>query len=330
MSKYFEFKSAWETMKRDKLISCSAVEFYNMMTQKTLELAVEENAIRIDENDRLDNGLPKIKVLDQRNNCTPAFNRAMEECAWYKCGAPYYKVDNAAIELFRNIKIDIPFKYVKLPFDCFAIRFEEDNPLSIDAKHKIQTSLVSRSVDQSRRKCLDFWADVGEKDVMSGMPDLPVLNYLHILGEDEEIVQEQLLQASANGGDSDINKAGLEGVLVRIAISICFLATSSDKMIRPDVLGKDFAAWSEAERKHDTQRLEVIRERAKRKGKLGYFVDGAREFIHTREEEREYATGTGRELSHRHMRSAHFRIHHGDTVSFVRQHPVRPDLPSKV
>lgn len=272
-----------------------------------------------------------------RTNNLSQCNQALTEYVWLESGTPYFKVDDAACSLFRKINIDVPFKYVQTPLPVFAIRFTETCP--IHTKFGPVKSMLM--IDLSKRNAAVFQTGVKEDDQLSNIGIFalfidcgelhpvykgPYMNYIAMHRCDEITVQQALEDLPVKKDGSTIQEAGVERDLVSIAVSVCFLATSSDKMIKPDVLGKDLAAYLEAERKGDQDRIKIITARAHRKGKLGYIVDGEREVV-KRSQNIYEGEPTGRELSYRHVRSAHFRRLHSGLVTFVRQCIVREDLP---
>ena len=64
----------------------------------------------------------------------------------------------------------------------------------------------------------------------------------------------------------------LQARCLRLVVSVCFLATGGDRLVEPDVLSKDLAAYIEAQRRDDRQRVQQIVERAARRGKKGWHV----------------------------------------------------------
>lgn len=257
----------------------------------------------------------------------PEWNRLQGEQRFHELDRPYYKVDNAAIAMFRKIKIDIPFKYLKLPYDSFAIHFEEDNPFHAGKWHMKSMLVCSQETFKGNGEMgFQLWCDLGEREYI--YPHPPVLNYISLLMHEEEPINKWIDNMPMRYTGSDLHDAKIETDILRLAVSICFLATSSDKMIRPDVLSKDLSRWLEAVRRKDEERQSVIEQRAKRRGKFGYVVSGERSYLH-QHSSRDDGDGTGRELSHSHQRSCHFRHYQTGLVKLVRQHTVRPDLPAR-
>jgi hypothetical protein len=255
----------------------------------------------------------------------PEWNRLQGEKLFHELGKPYYKVDNAAVAMFRKVNIDVPFRYLKVPYGAFAIHFEEDNPFHCGKWH-MQSMLVCSQETFEHQMALQLWCDLGEKDIISPHP--PVLNYISLLMHEEEFISKHIEDMPLRYTGSDLHDAGIEGDILRIAVSICFLATGGDKLIRPDVLSKDLASWLEAVRRNDAERQTTIEQRAKRRGKFGYVVSGERSYLHPRSSSHD-GDGTGRELSHQHQRGCHFRYYKTGLVKLIRQHTVRPDLPAR-
>jgi hypothetical protein len=271
----------------------------------------------------------KSSTIVGRDRLDADSNHYSVEESWYRCMKPYFKVDNAAIDLFKKVSIDIPFKHLKFPFESFLMIFQEDCPLV--TKHgPIRGSLVHMTeakMSTDGKRHLNLWLDLGETHKGFAGHD-----YIHLPAGDDEIIAKQIrcLPPPPDSMKSDISEE-TERYLVAIAVSICFLATSSDKIIRPEVLSKDLAKYMEAERKGNSDAMKVISERAVRRGKLGFVVDGEREYFRSNREvigEDDGESLPRGQLSHRHVRSAHFRRIKGDVVVFVRQCIVRPDLPA--
>ncbi len=124
----------------------------------------------------------------------------------------------------------------------------------------------------------------------------------------------------------------LQARCLRLVVSVCFLATGGDRLVEPDVLSKDLAAYIEAQRRGNQERIDHIASRAVRRGKKGWHVGQQERF-------RPLASaachgddggdGTRGPLSHQHQRRAHFRLLPTQKVTFVRQTTVRPDLPPR-
>lgn len=259
-------------------------------------------------------------------------NRMIGEGLWYDNGCPYYKVFPGVIGLLSNVGINIPIEYLKLPFTSFLIRLpKEDNPFPVFDR-QIRSIMVMEgkpvfepdNLHRVERQIILFM-DCGELDPVGA----PVLCYHNMDGSPGKTIDE-IAFALPNSARSptDLTHEQTEQIL-RIAVSVAFLATGSDKLISPDVLSKDLSDWLEAVRKRDEERRGVIEQRAVRRGKKGWNVGvGERHFLRPRQPSHD-GDGTGRELSYQHQRSCHFRTLPSEKVIFIRQMTIRADLPTK-
>lgn len=242
-------------------------------------------------------------------------NRVVAEWDWYDNGCPYFKIYPAVVPMLSAVHIDIPSEYLKLPFSTFCVRLAGED-LAFAPGRYIKSFLMTEAIiDGSRRVYL--WTDTNEYE-----NGCPVITYNQLVCDPGISIEDSIgiLPRREMDMPDEFNRS-----LVKLAVSICFLATGSDRLLSPDVLSKDLAAWLEASRRGDAERLRVIEQRAARRGKLGWNV-GARELVHARHPAGE--PGNGHELSYQHQRRAHFRLLK-DRVTFIRQATVRPDLPPR-
>lgn len=247
-------------------------------------------------------------------------NRSVCEWDWHTNGKPYYRIFPAVLDMLMNVGIDLPTSVLKLPFDVFCIRLPEEPRIWADESQNfyIRAFLVAEKVVDGRRSVY-LWIDTNENDQFG----CPIITYSQ-LAMSSLTIEEAIdaLPKLPTDLPDELNHR-----LVRLAVSVCFLSTGSDRLISPDVLSKDLSAWLEAIRKSDGERAKVIEERAKRRGKIGWNV-GARELVHSRALKGS-ENGLGHGLSHQHQRSAHFRLLPNGRITFIRQATVRPDLPPK-
>jgi hypothetical protein len=175
----------------------------------------------------------------------------------------------------------------------------------------------------SHERRVYLWLDVGER----AMGDSPVLTYCQL-----ECVPGIQIEEAFNRLPMEPDIPGvcvpreLQARCLRLVVSVCFLATGGDRLVEPDVLSKDLAAYMEAQRHDDRQRVQQIVERAARRGKKGWHVGQHERFIgHAA---RSHGDGDGHGSLHfQHQRRAHFRLLPSQKVTFIRQATVRPDLP---
>ena len=186
-------------------------------------------------------------------------------------GSPYFKVYPAMIPLLSGVGIEVPVDYLRLPFCAFAVRLPaEGNPLVIDDQYYVRSILAcdGQPVDTQERRVY-LWIDVGER----AMGNSPVLTYCQL-----ECVPGIQIEEAFNRLPQEPDIPGvcvpreLQARCLRLVVSVCFLATGGDRLVEPDVLGKDLAAYIEAQRRDDRQRVEQIVQRAVRRGKKGWHV----------------------------------------------------------
>jgi len=256
-------------------------------------------------------------------------NRTVCEWDWIKLGSPYFKIWPSMIPLLSNVNIEVPVDYLRLPFKAFVVRLPtEDNPLTIDEQHLVRAILVSEgqpSGDDSRRVFL--WIDVGER----GFEESPILTYCQLDCVPGIQIEEAFYRLPIEENIPGVQvPRELQARCLRLVVSVCFLATGGDRLVEPEVLSKDLAAYMEAQKRGDQERIAQMAAKAVRRGKKGWHVGQQERFrplascaVHYDEGE----GGTRGPLSHQHQRRAHFRLLPTQKVTFVRQTTVRPDLP---
>jgi hypothetical protein len=308
MPQHFTFHSLYQLMGQDM----SYPHFYGGLQETALQLA-------------------KRQRMSEQAAYTE-INRAVAEAAWHACGKPYYRLTNEVIELFRHVALDIPARYIVFPYPAFTLHLPCDNPLRGCHGRQVRSVLVAESLNDRGQRTAYLWCDLGEQETIP--PHLPVLNYIHMPLSPEQPIGEAigaLPEDSETGSDLTIND--LDQQLVRLAVTVSFLATGSDRLIRPDVLSKDLQSWLTAVRDQNTQQQQMIVERAARRKGRGFVVDleHERQFLRsspvTHDDADEAAPKYS--LTHSHLRAAHFRhLPRSDRVIFIRPTIVRPDLPT--
>jgi hypothetical protein len=252
-------------------------------------------------------------------------SRYESEIAWLKNGRPYFKIWPNIIPLLTNIGIDVPISHLRVPFSAFVLRLPiNENPLAADHDHPVRSVLVLQGQLPSGVRAIVLWVDVGENIRDGGHCDL---SYFRLECHPDRTIEESLNPKSVEVPGLDLQD-DLRDKLLRLAVSVCFLATGSDRVIEPDVLSKDFATYIEAHRKADSEKVRTIEARAVRRGKLGWNV-GHRERIRplTSRQGKGEQSESHAALAHQHQRRAHFRVLSTGKVTFIRQATVRPDLP---
>ena len=180
-------------------------------------------------------------------------NRSMCEWDWLAAESPYFKVYPTMIPLLSGVGIEVPVDYLRLPFQALVIRLPtEGNSMIIDDQYQVRAILVcdGQPVDTEERRVY-LWIDVGER----GMGNAPVLTYCQL-----ECVPGIQIEEAFNRLPPERNIPGvcvsreLQARCLRLVVSVCFLATGGDRLVEPDVLSKDLAAYIDAQRRNDRQR----------------------------------------------------------------------------
>ncbi len=255
-------------------------------------------------------------------------NRTVCEWDWMRGGSPYFKVYPAIVPLLSGVGIEVPVDYLRLPFQAFAVRLPaEGNPLVIDDQYCVRSILAcDEQQAETEERRVYLWIDVGERE----MGDSPVLTYCQL-----ECVPGIQIEEAFNRLPMERDIRGvcvpreLQARCLRLVVSVCFLATGGDRLVEPEVLSKDLAAYVEAQRRDDRQRAGQIVQRAVRRGKKGWHVGQYESFRPLASHpDRGHWDGDGHgSLHYQHQRRAHFRLLPTQKVTFVRQATVRPDLP---
>jgi hypothetical protein len=262
----------------------------------------------------------------------PELHRAMAEGRWAANEWSYYKVYDDMVRDLWNASMRFPFHRVEVPFDAFAVYFPRANSLALAGGREVQCMLVSVLPNELGGRHFTLWVECGDGHTPDGRNMVAV----NLAFDADMEVDEQLagLEASPYSTD-DLLTDGLDAVCVRIAVSVCLLATgAAEEPLCPDVLAKDLAKWREAVARGDTAQQQTIEARARRRGKRGWILGGDGERHWDRREHGESETGGATrgprgELRFRHARSAHFRLLASGKIVFVRPTIVRPDLPPR-
>lgn len=252
-------------------------------------------------------------------------SRFETEQEWMDNGRPYFNVWPDVVPLLTNVNVDVPASYLRLPFSAFVLRLPKTgNPLAVDEQHPVKAVLVWERLLEDHGRTVCLWVDIGE-DAPNG---IPMLQWASLNCSSDKTIESAFAGKPMPGLPGLIMSDELKHRLLRLAVSVCFLYTGTDRLIEPDILSKDLAAYLEAHRKGDDQKIREIRDRAVRRGKRGWNV-GQHERLRPLASQSNGAeeTGTRGPLTHQHQRRAHFRLLATGAVIFVRQVTVRPDLP---
>ena len=102
------------------------------------------------------------------------YRHALAEQRWTDDGCPYFRMHEDTIHLLRGVSIDIPFRYVRAPFDVFAMNFPRQNSLVIADGRYVRSMLVSLLADHFGGPCFTLLIDWGE--VAPVPPHVPLVH----------------------------------------------------------------------------------------------------------------------------------------------------------
>lgn len=283
----------------------------------------------------------------------------ISESLWYRAGRPYYRIYPDYVGVFAATKLDVPVRFLQTPFPAYAVTFQVgaepryEDPEYGDLRVKALLVLFTSFADVVRRCAPD--------DPRYDPTDLAVTALQVRVGCVDPAGVSRIPSVTVSWADSDAGTTVAEKVgelrhrptvdagrlvgnadvmlldMLSVALSTAFLATGGDKLIEPDVLNSDFAAYLAAVNKRDAAAAAALAAKAQRtrNGRPGFTV-GRHEAILGRRadggrDDEEVGGGCG--LSHQHQRKGHFHKYWSGpdrdrlTVKWVKQLTVRPDLP---
>ena len=259
--------------------------------------------------------------------------QTITELQWYRRDRMYYAIHPELIPVFSRHRMDIPCDLLNFPnnSNTFCIRLpKENNPFILDENHRVQSILCWRMDDKEVAKLgrqfhqlrvvplgdrrITLWIDINETDQELGHRGMswPVLTYRILSWKEPTETIESALH------NLPISESALLGVqmpdemirdCIRLMCSVCFLTSSNDPIVVPDVLVKDrLKYWLS----NDPQVWHDLHQRARDRGKYGWLVGIDEMFSDTplpgavQPVER----GTGKPLQFAHYRQSHWHLVH--------------------
>jgi hypothetical protein len=241
-----------------------------------------------------------------------------------RCGHPYFRVFPNMLSQLVSAEMHVPFSRISVPFDCFEIAIPKGDDTITLGGNRCYSMLVSfgdpsagSERHRSERKELAVICQLESGDMyMISLTDRPGCSTI------EQSISEMAAAGKFDhGGESSIR-------VIRLALSVAFLSTGSDKSVVPHVLSKHRKAWLEARTRRDVNAMREIEAKAKANRRQIGFSVGELEAERPIYSVNSDSTGeSGKSLSFSHKRRAHFRVTKLGKIAFVRMHTVRPDLP---
>lgn len=258
------------------------------------------------------------------------------ELAWHEGQCPYYKIYPDYLGMFRKTSLEIPINKLQLPYPQCEIRIPADYEWLIDGRqvHAITISrlCVADLIPAQRRDATSpAFLIVRVQHLNDAIPPSGRSEVMPMLHDSPETLQYAIDQFGDNTSDyTDV---------LRLVVSVCFLATGGDRLVQPDVLNADFPAYLDAVNKQNKGTQRYLAEKANKRRKTTGCTVGRESILGRRSQAGKPSSGAptdqDRQLQHAHMRGGHMHLYwtgpgrKTPVMKFVAPTTVRPDLPPK-
>lgn len=356
---------------------------YQNFAKIVYEILAEDAAAGVGPDDSVVPGAAGARVESAMNEA---------EYLWYHLQRPYYRIYPDYARIFSRTSLDIPVRYLQVPYPVFALRFDGGVTFSgcpvtsvlaaVVSPGETARALYAMSEEQHQRTMRDGFSSMG-------YPAADVDHFMRRALEVRELmvfIQGPGLGAGVTGRvpvgpggsmmnlgvrntravvtalphgdqiDTSLNhwlfeaddvelrcsSGDLEDLktILRIVLSVSFLATGMDAVVEPEVLNRDLRAYLEAVNRRDTAAISRMAALATGVNARPGFVVGRPETLLGRRAGpcgEDDASGDGRELRFQHQRKGHLHRYWSKDdagnrrllMRFVRQLTVRHDLPLK-
>lgn len=285
---------------------------------------------------------------------------ALAESNW-----TYYKVWPEYVDMFLKTRLDnIPLTSLRFPFPAWTLQLPVEHPIILLGR-KAATISVYFSTDAERSAMLRRYtegnvpanpmADGTEKllylqinmfnDEGNRVDSAVTLNISHILetrpgATVEDAIDHQRSSTvrpfSRPGDPSHESWCESTGDMLRLVLSVAFIATGEYKFVNRDVLSDDVQKYRAALTDGDQELITKLGDKADRRRSSRGFTIGkfhAIDVLAQKPERIEGETDEQYELRHQHIRSGHFHAYwcgpgrQERKVRFLAPVIVRPDLP---
>jgi hypothetical protein len=290
------------------------------------------------------------------------------ELMWHQNSKTYFRIYPEYVDVLTNIRLLIPGEYFKLPFTAFAVSLPAG---AISFEDTYVSAVLCGLTQNAMRHMLDMHVAVRQQEgvtepppprrpliqplgpqltaagfvperthgvfmmlqLADGRTPATSVSYseLHTLERAVELRDAALVELHTGGLLHRNNAAVLK--LIRLIVATTFLAAGNDRIIEPDVLGKDFNKFLAAKQAGDTDVVERLHEKATKRRKCRGFVIGRNQQLpRTAFGDARDSAAEKRALQWSHQRCGHFHGYHtknGYVIKWITQLTVRPDLPVK-
>lgn len=248
------------------------------------------------------------------------------ESRWMSGNRPYFRLWPGVFDLLANSTMDLPFRFLKLPYGCFSISLSDEGRQIATPAGNVRSLLVTKTHVKDSKGERDMLFVFGQCVDANCKFDNSHFGIVSLFWDEGDNIERQLLSAKS------VNRASwpieASRAILRLSIAVSFLAAGGDRLVSPHVLAADLVDYIESQRRGDAERQRAIEERAvRRRRQVGYEV-GRDEVVRPLFGSPGTDNVTGEHLSHSHVRRGHFRRVGEERVVFVRPTIVRPDLPA--
>jgi hypothetical protein len=199
----------------------------------------------------------RLKKLNEEWD-SPAYDRnfhmymdGVTEESWVKHERPYYNVWPIAMSLASDVKLDLPFSAVEIPFDALLLRFARGHELE-----SLATSMLYWG-----KEFVQDYSYVQANSFHVGSPDFIYVRHLYKPNDNVE-------EWPAKNSDVSAEEGHLATQLIRLFVFIGLLSHDRD-FVTPVVLSKDRAKYHATD---DESVRKWLEDRAVRRGGRGFDV----------------------------------------------------------
>ena len=285
--------------------------------------------------------------------------RLIAEELWEKDGRPYYNVHPELVSKLSKVNLEkIPSHLIELPrpFKAIHVRFSQQHPeMSLtDAcrvgghpgveqipegsfVHGILLSAIKYDESdalaiQASRRDFAIILEFGISTDFGNRQRLPTYGIFPLWVHENVSLADAIAESASGLKALNSSYENLVKNCFSLAVTIGFLCNSNSELIEPDILAK---FRNDYDRGDETKR-QVIAEKSRRKGKIGWNIGNDLMFLGAVSPQGSNGSGTGdRELQWAHVRTGHpHAVRYGAGKGLVKimwfsPTVVRPDRPFK-
>lgn len=204
--------------------------------------------------------------MDEIEIATQLYTIAAQQ-EWYRWGKPYYKIWPQMLDALSVVDINIPGRFLNLPYPFFEIKLPTCHDMGSPEDPKLVGILVSvahsgdeiekgipMELDSCERKLVvsyQFDGQLHDQDILTPEAEFQRIEYSYAMGiEDDTPLQRRLDDADFHTSvyNDDTFEPGKEfrSGLMRLAIATCFFGVGQHEVVMPDLPRKLVTKYREA------------------------------------------------------------------------------------